>query len=351
MSPFGFSAEQAADELKDLHERFERLRASAAAIDLDANALPRKLIYQEGNTRLYQYQPAKRRREPVIICYAMVNRPDILALHPDRSLIGGLLDKGHPVYLVDWGDPEPTDRYRGLSDYIVGTLDRCVTRICRRHRRPSLSLLGVCEGGVFALCYAALRPHRISKLVTLVTPVNFHAPQMKLRKLTENVDVDLMVETLGNVPGSLLSNAFVAFDPFKLRGTKYLQTLSLEDDDKALADFLRMERWLNDCPNHPGEAFREFMQLFFRDNRLLDPAFKLGANQVSLNNLDIPILNVIANHDHLVPPESSRALRTCIKEDKYHELEFDTGHIGIFVSKKFSNRVPKAISEWLEKVN
>ena len=36
-------------------------------------------------------------------------------------------------------------------------------------------MLGICQGGVLSLCYSAAQPQAIRKLVTLVTPVDFHA--------------------------------------------------------------------------------------------------------------------------------------------------------------------------------
>jgi polyhydroxyalkanoate synthase len=54
------------------------------------------------------------------------------------------------------GLPDGADRYLDLDDYINGYIDRCVDRILREQGIPSLNLLGVCQGGVFSLCYAAL---------------------------------------------------------------------------------------------------------------------------------------------------------------------------------------------------
>ncbi len=59
---------------------------------------------------------------PLLIVYALVNRPYMMDLQEDRSLIRGLLSQGFDVYLIDWGYPDGADRFTTLADYIDGLL-------------------------------------------------------------------------------------------------------------------------------------------------------------------------------------------------------------------------------------
>ncbi len=61
----------------------------------------------------------------------------------------------------------------------------------------------------------------------------------------------------------------------------------------------------------------------------------------------MPILNIYAEQDHLVPPDASRALRGLAASDDYSELGFRGGHIGIYVSSRAQREVPAAIAGWL----
>jgi polyhydroxyalkanoate synthase len=63
----------------------------------------------------------------------------------------------------------------------------------------------------------------------------------------------------------------------------------------------------------------------------------------------MPILNIFAEQDHLVPPDASRALQELAGTDDYTELSFKGGHIGIYVSSRAQREVPTAIHEWLSK--
>ena len=61
----------------------------------------------------------------------------------------------------------------------------------------------------------------------------------------------------------------------------------------------------------------------------------------------MPILNIYAEQDHLVPPDASRALRGLCGSDDYTELSFKGGHIGIYVSGRAQKEVPQTIHDWL----
>ena len=58
---------------------------------------------------------------PVLIVYALVNRPYIMDLQDGRSLVQGLLCAGLDVYLLDWGYPDKDDKALTLDDYITAT--------------------------------------------------------------------------------------------------------------------------------------------------------------------------------------------------------------------------------------
>jgi len=68
---------------------------------------------------------------------------------------------------------------------------------------------------------------------------------------------------------------------------------------------------------------------------------------VHLAEVTMPVLNIFAEQDHLVPPDASRALARLVGTDDYTELSFKGGHIGIYVSSRAQREVPSAIHQWL----
>ena len=181
----------------------------------------------------------------------------------------------------------------------------------------------------------------------MVTPVDFHTEDNLLSRWVRKVDVDRMVEVLGNVPGSLLNAAFIALMPLRLTVRKYAGLADIADDRAALENFLRMERWIHDSPDQAGTAFREFIRGFFHENRLLNGGLEIGGRPVDPRRITCPVLNIYARQDHLVPPAASRALEGLTGSRDYSAFEFDGGHIGIYVSRTAQELLPRTIAQWL----
>jgi len=167
--------------------------------------------------------------------------------------------------------------------------------------------------------------------------------------MVRNVDIDLLVDTLGNIPGELLNMIYLSLKPFRLVGQKYMDLVNLLDDKEQAKNFMRMEKWIFDSPDQAGEAFREFTRQFYQDNGLVKGTVKIGNQIVDLGNITVPLLNIYAASDHLVPPDSSKALQGCVGSKDYTELEFPGGHIGIYVSNKAQKMIPPTVGKWLDK--
>ncbi|MFO1465142.1 MAG: class III poly(R)-hydroxyalkanoic acid synthase subunit PhaC [Steroidobacteraceae bacterium] len=338
-----------------LDEWSERLRAATARLQgRGEEGAPRTVPWRDRHCVLYRYErlrpatfsPAP--RTPLLICYALVNRPTMLDLSPAYSLVRRLLEGGVDVWLLDWGYPSAGDRVLGLRDYIDGWLGEAVLQVWQNSGKPpaGINLLGVCQGGTFSLCQAALHPERIRNLITMVTPVDFQTPDDLLSGWARGVDAGLLA-TLGNVPGSLLNAVYRSLLPFRLTQQKYLSLPELSADQEALAQFLRMEQWIEDSPDQPARAFAQFVQWFYQENRLMHGGLDLGAARVDLKRIRCPVLNVFGSRDHLVPPAASRALRGLTGSEDYTEIELDLGHIGMYVSRRAQEEVGPAITRWL----
>lgn len=338
-------------EIADYQGRWLRgLDTLKDCADVEVGCCTYEEVYRHANTALYRFTPLVERPHPVpvVIVYALVNRPWIADLEDGRSLIQGLLRQGLDIYLLDWGYPRPVDRSLTLDDYVNTHMDRCVDYMREAHELQRINMLGICQGGTLSLCYTALHQEKIANLVTTVTPVDFHTPDDQLSLMCRHVDVDLVVDTLGNIPGGVLNTAFLGLKPFELLGRKYVDVVDLLDDKTKLRNFLRMEKWIFDSPDQAGEAYRDFIKQFYQQNALIEGEVRIGQHRVDLGAIVIPVLNVYALHDHLVPPESSIALKNCIGSEDYETLEFPGGHIGIYVSSRAGKTIPPAVADWLQ---
>jgi polyhydroxyalkanoate synthase len=338
---------QLAARQKNLHASL----ANLSQLDSRHRGAEREEIFATDTVRLYHYRPtrAARTATPLLICYALVNRPWVLDLSPERSLIQRLLDEGIPVYLIDWGYPTRSDRFLELEDYLEDYLDRCVDRVLHHSQRERLNLAGVCQGGVLSLCYSALHPDKVSNLITLVTPVDSAHPGFRLGRLTAHIDLALAASAYGNLPGPLLNEIYQALKPMRLGLQKRLQAGNeLGGEPERALNYLLMERWLNDCPDLASAALQEFVQLFMHDNALMRPeGFELAGKTLRMRALQTPLLNIFGLKDDLVPAETARALRQATDSPDYTELAIAAGHIGTLTGRNALNQVPSAIAQWL----
>lgn len=337
-------------EIRQLSQTMSGAAATLrGAHDVQLGSCSREAVERLDGVVLYHYKPLAARRDipPVLMVYALVNRPEMVDLQADRSLMRSLLARGLDIYLIDWGYPDGADRELGLDDYIGRYIDRCVDIVAQRAGVDRINLLGICQGGTFATCYSALHPGKVRNLITTVTPVDFHTPDDMLSHLFRYVDVDALTDASGNLSGDLLNMVFLSLKPFRLAQQKYIHLLDALDDPDAVQMFMRMEKWIFDSPALAGRAFREFARDFYQRNGLVNNVVTIGGRRVELGRLTMPVLNIYAESDHLVPPAASLALGRHVGTGDYTALGFPGGHIGLYVSSRAHAVLPQAIDEWL----
>jgi len=352
MGPLRIDPKAAFDEVS---RYTQKLTAGAKVLrevdDVEYGATEKEAIYREDKLVLYRFKGDSTpiNKTPILIVYALVNRPFMTDLQADRSLVRNLLAHGEDVYLIDWGYPDAADRYVSLDDYINGYIRRCVDVVARRHKLKAINVLGICQGGAFSLCFAAIYPDKVKNLITMVTPVDFHTPDNMLSHWTRGLDIDLFVDTLGNVPGDLMNYCYLTLKPFRLNLQKYVGLVDILDNKEELENFLRMEKWIFASPNQAGQAFREFIRDFYQANKLVEGGLKIGDKDVDLKKITMPVLNIYAEQDHLVPPSASIPMKNLIGTKDYTVLAFKGGHIGIYVSGRAQREVAPTIHTWLSK--
>jgi len=359
-----FDPLEMAKQFTDFNQRLQHgseLLRSVKDRDVQIATTPKTEVFRQDKTTLYHYEPMadKTVATPMLVVYGLVGRYTMADLQEDRSLIRNLLLQGVDLYAVDWGNPGRGDRWLTIDDFVDGYLNECIEFICHEHGIDSINVLGICEGGVFALCHAALHPERVKNLIVTITPVDFHADQAEGRtdhgfinlwtRSLNAEDVDRLIEANGNLPGELMSFVFSTMTPLSSL-TKYnLGLLDVVDDEKKLMNFLRMEKWLADRPHHPGEAAKQWLKDLYQQNKLVKNQFELGGRKVELANITMPVLNVYAKEDHIIPPQCSRALADCVGTDDYSEIGLAGGHVGVFVSGKSQGILGKGIVDWLRR--
>ena len=164
-------------------------------------------------------------------------------------------------------------------------------------------------------------------------------------------DVEQMVAVHGNVPATVLNESFMMASPFILNYGKYADVIDILDDRQAVQNFLRMEKWLFGGPDAGGQMFKEFVRDFLKGNKLVKGDLEIGGRKVDLKNLTIPILNIFAEKDHIVPPPCTVALGKYVGSKDYTEFAIATGHIGIYTGGLSQKVLAPTVGKWLRDHN
>jgi polyhydroxyalkanoate synthase len=322
-----------------------------AAVQTRVGATPADVVYQNRTLRLLRYRrttPASH-REPLLLCYALVNRPYILDLQPGKSVVERYLTQGFDVYLIDWGTPSDADHKLTIEHYVDDRLGQVVERVCAEASSPTLHLLGYCMGGTLAAAFSALNPDRVATLGLLAAPIDFHRGESLLRVWTNPryFDVDAFIDAHKNCPAWFLQTCFLLMKPVQNLMEKQIALWEGMDDPQLITNHFAMERWVNDNIPVAGETFRQFVKWLYQDNALVRGELWLGGRRVDLSRVTCPVLLLTARFDHLVPPASTEGICPHLGSADVRRLSIDAGHVGLVVGTKAQRTIWPDATRWL----
>ncbi len=318
-------------------------------LDTQIAATPYKVVHQEDRVKLKHYKPEGKLKikTPLLLVYALINRETMLDLQPGKSVVEKFQKSGVNLYMIDWGYPTRKDRYLTIDDHVNGYIGEMVDFIMSREKVKQINLMGICMGGSFCVMYAALNPRKIRNLITTVTPTNFDTDQGLLHVWMKNLEVDRLIEAYGNMSGDLMNFGFLLLNPARLMIDKYVGFMENIDNKAFVQDFIRMEKWIFDSPDVPGETFRQFIKDCYQKNLLIQSKMKIGGRRIDLKKITMPLLNYYGIYDHLVPPAACEKLTAAVGSKDVQDMSLKTGHIGIYVSSRCQQEFTPKIVNWL----
>jgi polyhydroxyalkanoate synthase len=324
----------------------------AAMQRVRVGATPARGVYREDKLRLLKYesdvQPSV--KTPLLFVFALVNRPYILDLRAGKSVVSHFVNRGFDTYNLDWGKPAEGDRYLGMEDYVLRYMDHVVDVVRERAGVERIHLLGYCMGGTLSAMYAALRPEKVRSLCLMAAPVDWSSKDGLLSVWCDekHFDVDKMIEVYGNAPPQWLQSSFLMLKPVQNLWEKWVGFYENMEDEKFLEDFFAMETWLNDNIPVAGETFRQFVKYCFQQNLLIQGKLHVGDERVDLKRIEAPILNLVAQNDHLVTPSQSLPFNDAVGSRDRKTINFKAGHIGLAVGSRAHRELWPAVADWFE---
>ncbi|MCX8175629.1 MAG: class III poly(R)-hydroxyalkanoic acid synthase subunit PhaC [Candidatus Bathyarchaeota archaeon] len=327
-------------------EILDKLFSTMSGIEADVWQSPFDVIHKNGIFRLLHYRPMVENVAPVpvLIVYAFINRPYIMDLQPDRSIVRRFLENGLNIYMIDWGYPSRIHKFLDIEDYI-DYIDTSMDIVSRETSQNKVTLHGYCLGGTLSTIYAALHPEKVKNLVIQATPIKFDI-EGTINLWAKHINPDKIVDALGNAPGFFLNVAFLMANPINLVYGKYVGLMEEKVDTQ---NFLRMEKWVFDSPDVPGEVYRRYIKEWYQQDLLIKGEFKVRGQRVNLKRIDMPLLILLGEHDHIAPPASSIPLLDAVSSSDKEVMALPVGHIGLSVSSKAHKEFWPKVCDWLKK--
>ncbi len=269
----------------------------------------------------------------VVVVPSLINPPSVLDLAPGNSLLDGLAARGLRPLLVDWGETEPL----GLAALIETRLVPLVAGL-----GEPVALAGYCLGGTLALGAAAMLEPQVIRLALLATPWHFDGYDTAARTGLARwwAGAGPLAAGLGALPMDLLQPAFWALDSATLVA-KYEKFAGLPVGPDAEA-FITLEDWSNTGQPLSLAAARNLAEDLFADDHPGRGAWQIGGAGVDPARLGIPILDIIAGRDRIVPPGAALSVRGIGTP-----LALDAGHVGMVVGGRAPALLWDPLAEWL----
>jgi polyhydroxyalkanoate synthase len=354
LNPFALALNTQRELLNMTTEAFEKADVAEEQLErveeVDVGQTPSEVVYEENKLELLHYESLtdEQHGTPILIVYALINKPFILDLQPDRSVVRRLLEAGHDVYMIDWNEPSRLDQFLTLDDYVNRYMDNCVDVVRERSGQDAINVLGYCMGGTMSAMYAALHPEKVRALGLMAAGLYFENTGGTLEMWGDEAyyDPDKVRETFGNMPAEMLDVGFALMDPVSNFVSKYVRFYDNIENDDFVENFARMERWLDEGIDVAGEAYVQFLEDIYQGNKLYRNELELDDKHVDVTNIDMPMLLIMGEYDHLIPCGASEPFADVVGSEDVTQIKYPTGHIGLSVSGSSHKDVWPQVAEW-----
>jgi polyhydroxyalkanoate synthase len=339
-------------QMEEQLRRLTKVMTTRAAIA----QTPKEMVWSLNKAKLYRYVPVlpeeKRHRIPILLVFALMNRPYIFDLRPGNSFVEFMLRQGYDVFLLDWGSPGLEDRDLKFDDYTLDYLPRAIRKLKSVADTDEFSMAGWCIGAILTTIYAALKPDDgLRNLILLTAPLDFGDKEAITfaRWVDErNFDVDKVLGAFGNMPAGMIDYGARALRPVENYVLNYLRLWDNLDNPQIVESWHAMATWVTDNVPMTGGAFRQLIVDLYRNNRLAENKLMIRGQRVDLSKIRANLLTVIAEADHIAPPCQSESIMTKVGSRDKEMFRIPGGHIGIMAGSSAAKRTWPHIDGWLK---
>ena len=311
--------------------------------------MPKTVIHREGTAVLYRYEPVLDEiyRVPLLIVSPPSNKGYIFDLASGQSFVEYMLNRGYDVYTLDWNPPRRDEAGLGISDYVDRFLPDSIAAVQEITGEQDVTVAGYCAGGALATINAALYPALVKNLIALATPIDFsHMRLFQAWADKRYFDVDLLVRELGLIPPDVMLGAFDLARPANRTAGRMTLWNNMWNDD-YVKSYRMFDRWAAETLPLPGEYFRDVTVNLMWENALAKNEMDVAGRRADLKQITCPILNIVAEHDHIVSYEATQPLMHMTGSNDTSEIVAKGGHVSLVAGPSAVRRLWPLIDQWL----
>jgi polyhydroxyalkanoate synthase len=342
---------------EEYRQAYKRLKRANEVLlrepEPEVGLTPKEVVWTKNKAKLYRYVPTQEttHRVPLLLIYALINKPYIMDLTPGNSLVEHLVNQGFDVYMLDWGTFGPEDSHLKFDDLIMDYIAKAVRKVLRISGADEISLLGYCMGGTLTSIYTALHPEvPIRNVVFMTSPFDFSETGLYGPLLDEKYfNLDKAVDTYGNIPPEMIDFGNKMLKPITNFVGPYVALVDRSDNQRFVDSWKLVQKWVADGIPFPGEAYRQWIRDFYQNNKLINGELEIRGRKVKLENIKANVLNISAERDHIAMPCQVEALNDRISSKDAEYVCIPTGHMSIVYGSTAVKRTYPTIAEWLEK--
>ncbi|MBA4175740.1 MAG: poly-beta-hydroxybutyrate polymerase-like protein [Leptothrix sp. (in: Bacteria)] len=296
------------------------------AVGKDVAVTPGKVVHRNQLFELIQYLPttAQVHAEPLLVVPSCIMKYYILDLSPANSMVRYLVGQGYTVFMMSWRNPDAGDRGLGMQDYLQRGVMQAMAVVMAQARAPRIHALGYCLGGTFLAIAAAMMARARRLTAAGSPPPRRRGDDLRPDVLPELASVTLLAaQTDFSEPGEL--GVFIDDDQLKtLRASMARKGFLSGREMAATFQFLNsrdlvwtrntrryllgidevgsdMMSWNADATRLPERMHNEYLASLFLDDALAEGHYRCGSEGVALRDIDMPLLVVATQRDHVSP--------------------------------------------------
>ncbi len=270
---------------------------------------PGKVVFRNALFELLQFSPSTDQvfEIPLLIFPPWINKYYILDLRPENSMIRWLTAQGFTVFVASWVNPTSELAGKTLADYMAEGVYTAVEAALRQTNAKAVNAVGYCIGGTLLSCALA---HMAARGDTRIGSATFFAAQQDFAEAGDLLlftneawlkDLEAQMDAAGGVlPAATMSDTFNILRANDLIWSFFVNNYLM---GKAPAAF-DLLFWNSDQTRMPKTLHLNYLDDFYKSNRLSKGELVLDNVTLDLRAVTIPVFVQSSKDDHIAPMRS-----------------------------------------------